>query len=196
MSEAKSGTDRATCPACRLRSCGLQTSHASSFSRGIALRGLSIFPSHHARERSADRRSGWIATPSRASDAGPQARNVAPRVPSQTSSRSSRIRGTLASRRSTRRFFGPEPAAVKPLSVAQRGDARRSHVAHSRVPLVVAGGRCCRAPPGCWLRANAQDAGPTLLMPSRRAPKRADGHDDAIEINAVKLNGPQLFIAW
>src|SRR5688572_22191867 len=59
-----------------------------------------------------------------------------------------------------RRFFGPEPVSVKPLGVAVPAGL---HVAHSRVPLVVAEGRCCRAPPGCCLRGNARDAGPALL---------------------------------
>ncbi len=45
-------------------------------------------------------------------------------------------------------------------------------VAHSRVPLVVAEGRCCRAPPGCCLRGNAQDADPApTLARLRRRPR-------------------------
>ena len=53
---------------------------------------FACFPSRTPRERSADRRSGCIGTPSRASDAGPQAHcDDAPRVPSQTSLRSPRI---------------------------------------------------------------------------------------------------------
>jgi hypothetical protein len=66
------------------------------------------FPLAHARERSADRRSGCIGTPSRASDAGPQAfakRLAFPRKPAHAVCASGE-RSPLGA--PPRRFFGPE----------------------------------------------------------------------------------------
>ena len=98
------------------------------------------------RERSADRRSG-AAAPVGGPVTQARRRLRAPCVPRGPACavRASGGRSPLGA--PPRRFFGPEPALARPLSVAQSG-ALRLRLAHSRVPLVVAEGRCCRAPPG------------------------------------------------
>ena len=87
--------------------------------------------------------------PSRASDVGPQARKRRALRPAQTAC-AVRAPGTLASRRSTaavywlRARLGRSNWALKLVHSA----ALLFAWAHSRVPLVVAGGRSCPEPPG------------------------------------------------
>jgi hypothetical protein len=162
-SSAARCSGRGRCDSCLV--CTVRRSRESS-----DLRGLPNFSPRNARERSADRRLGWIAAPSRASDAGPQGEIARPRVPTQTSSRSPRIRGTLASRRSTAAVFGPAPVSVRLSSGAQRGGALKSHVVHSRVPLVVAGDGVAGRLPGVGYQPTRRTPVPLCSMPSRRAP--------------------------
>src|SRR5262245_37198551 len=103
-----------------------RAAHASSFSRSISPPSFAGFSL--AQDKGAERRQalgclrGTLG--SGPHDGGPQTpRNEAPLRPRADSSRRPRSRGTLASRRSTRRFFGSEPALAK-----------RSGVAHERCP--------------------------------------------------------------
>jgi hypothetical protein len=68
-------------------------------------------------------------------------------------------------------FAHPGNARLSALHVgdflAPAAFARSATVLSGACPFrtcAVAEGRCCRAPPGCCLRGNAQDAGPVLLM--------------------------------
>ena len=134
--------------ASHLRMTEIECARIIVLARHLALRGLPVSLAQH---EGAERRQalGCLrGTRSRASNAGPQARSVAPCVPSQTSLRSPRIRGTLASRRSTAAIYWRPTRLGEALKRCTVGGALELHVAHSRVPLVVAEGRCRRAPPG------------------------------------------------
>jgi hypothetical protein len=125
--------------------------------RHIALRGLWLSP--HKGEGAERRQAlGCLRGTLRGPVTQARRRQRTPCVPSQTSSRSPRIRGTLASRRSTAAIYWHPAYLGKALERCKRGGALELHVAHSRVPLVVAEG-CRRLPPGgTWLRASPQDA--------------------------------------
>ena len=120
---------------------GRERAHFILLARHMLLRGLPISPHSQMRERSADRRSGACRHPSRADDAGPQAR--ARRLASFAI-------GTLASRRSTAGFVASVPRK-HPTSCDAKG-----HASSSRPLLVAEGG--CPEPPGSCVQGNARDA--------------------------------------
>ena len=97
-----------------------------------------------SQEREAERRQalGCSGTRRRASDVGPQA--LARRLAFQ------RERSPLGA--PPRRLLAPDPP-WRNLRALHMSGALGLALAHSRVPLVVAEGRFCRAPPGARLRA-------------------------------------------
>jgi hypothetical protein len=151
------------------------------------LRGLLIFPRTHARERSADRRSGACEAPLRGSMTPiPQtlARRLASRADLLTQSAQP---GTLASRRSTSAIFWLRARLVnRERCRSQSSRASRSEFTH---PLVVAGDGWPRAPPGGLLARQPAErrSRPAHAMPRDEHPWRTERQDDNRRHAAVKF---------
>jgi hypothetical protein len=91
--------------------------------------GLCQSPTHQSEGMERRQALGCLrGTLLRASDVGPQARNVAPCVPAQISSRRPRSRGTLASRRSIAAVFWPQTRLGENLRTVHMSGALRSRI--------------------------------------------------------------------
>ena len=131
------------------------------------LRGLRFSPHHQSEGAERRQALGCSGTRRRASDGGPQASADALH-PTQTSLRSLRIRGCSPLGAPPRRLLAPTRLGETLRANADGAVPFNLTLAHSRVPLVVAEGRCCRTPPGSLLAwSNSQDAAsrPASQMP-------------------------------